>query len=169
MSAILRIRSVREMRRMWWLWRARSVGASIGTDPKLNRRTRLTSRTRVGANFNSNGLAVHGRGKLTVGDNFHCGTGCVVLTDTHNYQGESIPYDQTFVVADTIIGDNVWLGINVTILPGVRIGEGAIIQAGSVVVNDISDLSIAGGHPARVFSQRDPAHYHPLRRAGKVF
>ena len=65
-----------------------------------------------------------------------------------------------------MIKDNVWLGNRVIILPGVTVGEGAIIQAGSVVVNTIPDFAIAGGHPARVFSYRDKAKYIKLKEQG---
>ena len=66
-----------------------------------------------------------------------------------------------------MIEDNVWLGNRVTILPGVTIGEGAIIQAGSTVVRDIEKYAIAGGHPAKVFKYRDIDHYEKLKNEGK--
>lgn len=68
-----------------------------------------------------------------------------------------------------MIEDNVWLGQNVTILQGVKIGEGAIIQAGSVVVSDIPACSIAGGHPAKVFKMRNEQHYYDLKSENKFF
>ncbi|WP_425430495.1 DapH/DapD/GlmU-related protein [Chitinophaga niastensis] len=51
------------------------------------------------------------------------------------------------------IADNVWIGTNVVILPGVNIGEGSIISANSVVHKDIPAMSIAGGNPAVVIKQ----------------
>lgn len=71
------------------------------------------------------------------------------------------------ITKDVVIGDNVWLGINVIILGGVTIGEGAIIQAGAVVVKDIPPLGIAGGNPAQVFKYRDIEHYKKLKREKK--
>ena len=65
------------------------------------------------------------------------------------------------------IGDNVWLGNNVIILGGVTIGEGAIIQAGSVVCMDVPACAIAGGHPAKPFKYRDREHYEQMKREGK--
>lgn len=153
----------RAIRRHWWLRHTKRSQPLIGANPKINRRTALSAKTSVGENFNSNGIEVHGRGSVTIGDNFHCGTNCTILTDNHNYRGQAIPYDDTFLVADTVIGDNVWLGINVILLPGVTIGEGAIIQAGSVVTSDIPALAIAGGHPARQFSTRDAEHYETMK------
>ncbi|PRY12314.1 acetyltransferase-like isoleucine patch superfamily enzyme [Pontibacter ummariensis] len=56
----------------------------------------------------------------------------------------------------TLEGDN-WIGANVTILGGTRIGRGAIIAAGAVVTGDIPPYTIAGGIPARVLKRREPA------------
>jgi acetyltransferase-like isoleucine patch superfamily enzyme len=50
----------------------------------------------------------------------------------------------------TIIGRNAWVGVNVTILPGVTIGEGAIVAAGSVVTHDIPAWTLAAGVPAKI-------------------
>ena len=55
---------------------------------------------------------------------------------------------------DTVIGNDVWLGQNVTILPGVHIGDGAIIGANSVVAHDIPSYCVAVGNPATVKKKR---------------
>lgn len=55
---------------------------------------------------------------------------------------------------DTIIGNDVWIGQNVTILPGVHIGDGAIIGANSVVTKDIPPYHIAGGNPCKIIRKR---------------
>lgn len=68
-----------------------------------------------------------------------------------------------------VIKDCVWLGNNVIILGGVTIGEGAIIQAGSVVCKDIPDFAIAGGHPAKAFKFRDKEHYLELKEKKKFY
>lgn len=123
----------------------------------------FTAKTIVGLNCHFNGIRVYGRGKVSIGDNFHSGAGCEILTENHNFEGERIPYDTTYIIKDVHIGENVWIGNKVMILPGVSIGEGAIIQAGSVVVSNIPSCAIAGGHPARVFSYRDQPHYFELK------
>lgn len=69
-------------------------------------------------------------------------TGVVILT--HNY----VKGDGTFV--DTKIGDNVFIGVNSIIMPGVAIGNNIIIGAGSVVTKDVLDFSIVAGNPARI-------------------
>jgi len=91
----------------------------------------------------------------------------MIITDIHNYEGNKIPYDDTYVVKDVLIDDCVWLGNRVIILGGVSIGKGAIIQAGSVVVSDIPAYAIAGGHPAKVFKWRDIDHYNKLEAEQK--
>lgn len=55
---------------------------------------------------------------------------------------------------DTVVGNDVWIGQNVTVMPGVHIGDGAIIAANSVVANDIPAYHIAGGNPCRVIRKR---------------
>ncbi|MFE7562290.1 CatB-related O-acetyltransferase [Kitasatospora sp. NPDC057500] len=55
---------------------------------------------------------------------------------------------------DTVVGHDVWLGNGVTVMPGVRIGHGAIVATGSVVTTDIPPYAIAGGNPARVIRHR---------------
>lgn len=66
---------------------------------------------------------------------------------------------------DTIVGNDVWMGQNVTVLPGVRIGDGAIIGANSVVASDIPPYTIAAGNPCRVIRPRfDPELTHYLQK-----
>ena len=112
-------------------------------------------------------MKIFGNGKVVIGDNFHSGGGCQIITSFHNYEGDAIPYDDTYIDKDVIIGNNVWLGNNVIILGGVQIGEGAIIQAGSVVCKSIPDCAIAGGHPAVPFKYRDKEHYEKMKEENK--
>jgi len=134
---------------------------------RVNGQSYVNANTYLGKNVNFNGLKIHGEGKVIIGDNFHSGIGCSLITQTHNYMGNKIPYDETYLYGDIVIEDNVWLGQEVIVLPGITIGEGAIIQAGSVVVKDIPKYAIAGGHPATVFKQRDIEHYNRLKQEGK--
>jgi virginiamycin A acetyltransferase len=55
---------------------------------------------------------------------------------------------------DTVVGNDVWLGNGTTVMPGVRIGHGAITATGSVVVDDVPDYGIVGGNPARLIRRR---------------
>ena len=55
---------------------------------------------------------------------------------------------------DTIIGNDVWIGMEAVIMPGVKIGDGAIIGARSVVVKDVEPYTIVGGNPAKPLKKR---------------
>ncbi|WP_215224743.1 acyltransferase [Echinicola shivajiensis] len=129
----------------------------------------FTSNTFFGSNANFNGCRIYGSGKVSFGDNFHSGKNLRILTTYHNYLGARIPYDETVITKDVAIGDNVWVGLDVIILAGVTIGEGAIIQAGSVVSSNIPPMGIAGGNPARVFKERDSAKYYKLKEQKQFF
>ncbi len=63
--------------------------------------------------------------------------------------GKEFPYK-----GDTQIGNDVWIGYNATIMPGIRIGDGAIIAANSTVVKDVEPYSIVGGNPAGEIRKR---------------
>ncbi|MGR5474798.1 acyltransferase [Vibrio astriarenae] len=126
---------------------------------KVNGYSRFTQKTTIGDNCHFNGLKVFGKAEVEIGDNFHSGSDCEIITDVHNYQGNDLPYDSTYIVKPVKIGRNVWIGKGVTILGGVSIGEGAIVQAKSVVVSNVEPLSIVGGHPAIKFSERNKQHY----------
>lgn len=130
----------------------------------VNGPSTVTQKTSLGKNVNFNGMEIGGCGVVKIGDNFHSGKACSIITQNHNYEGSKIPYDSTYICKDVTIEDNVWLGNQVIILGGVTIGEGAIIQAGSVVVKNIPKYAIAGGSPAMVFSQRNSAHYEELKK-----
>ena len=135
---------------------------------KIRRYSTVNSGTVLGDQISIGGIHIVGKGNCYIGNYVHIGTDCQILTDYHNYDGGSkIPYDETWVVEDVTVGDFVWLGNNVIILAGVTICEGTIIQAGSVVVNDIPPMAIAGGHPAKVFKFRDIDHFQKLKREGK--
>lgn len=127
------------------------------------------SRVSVGnhVNFNSNAEFL-GRGNVTIGDYFHTGKNLTIITSNHNYDhGAAIPYDHTYLIADVTIEDFVWLGHQVIILPGVTIGEGAIVAAGAVVTKDVPKYAIVGGAPARVIKHRDIAHFKELKAENK--
>ena len=110
-----------------------------------------------------------GSGNFYIGRNTQIGPLLVVATDNHNYKGDAIPFDKKAVLKDVRIGENCWIGLNVTLLPGTTIGEGAIIQAGSVVHGEIPPLAIAGGNPAKVFTYRDKEHYEKLKAEDKIY
>lgn len=140
----------------------------VGNGVHINHMCKFSRNTVIGNNCHFNGLRISGNGRVVIGDNFHSGENIRILTTFHNFdRGEAIPYDNTSYSKDVIIEDNVWLGESVMILGGVTIGEGAVIQARSVVCKDVPPLAIAGGHPAVMFKKRDEEHYYKLKSEGK--
>lgn len=78
--------------------------------------------------------------------------GLVVITSNHHQNPGSFLSggNEDNVYGDIIVEEDVWIGMNVILLPGVRIGRGAIIGAGSVVTKSIPPYSVAAGNPAKV-------------------
>lgn len=89
---------------------------------------------------------------ILFGSNVGIGSGAKIISANHNHQDHS-KHDHSPPI---IIGNNVFIGSNSVILPGVNIGDNVIIGAGSVVVNNISANSIAVGNPCKVIKEKDP-------------
>ncbi len=117
----------------------------------------------VGENVHINRSAyIRAEGELYIGNHVHIARDLIIYTINHNFKGEAIPYDHTLIKKPVRIEDNVWIGIRATIVPGVNIGEGAIVGAGSVVTRDVPPLAIVGGAPAQIIGYRDSSHYEML-------
>jgi maltose O-acetyltransferase len=83
------------------------------------------------------------------------GPDVAIFTMSHKYGRTDIPMDaQGYSYSKVRIGNDVWIGYHAIILPGVSIGDGAIIGAGSIVTRDIPPYTVAAGVPARVVRDR---------------
>lgn len=121
------------------------------------------------SHFKSNTF-IDASGGVRIGRYFHTGRTLTIWTSNHKYNNENfIPYDDESILKPVIIEDFVWLGSNVTILPGVTIGEGAIIGAGSVVSKDIPKYAVAVGNPCSVVKYRDIDKFKTLKYDKKFF
>lgn len=58
-------------------------------------------------------------------------------------------------ISEVVIGNDVWIGMRVIIMPGVKIGNGVVIGAGAVVTKDVPDFAIVGGVPAKIIRYRN--------------
>ncbi len=95
------------------------------------------------------------RGPLTIGENVMMGPNVNILTHSHNFDRTDIPMcKQGGNFKSVTIGNDVWIGMNTLILPGVHIGNGVIIGAGAVVTKDIPDYVVVGGVPAKIIKNR---------------
>ena len=109
------------------------------------------------------------RGECRIGKGTIFGPRCKIHTSNHNYEGEMLPYDHIYNVKGVTIGENVWLGADVAIMPGVTIGEGAVIAACSCVTKDVPPLAVVGGNPAKVIKYRNEESYNRLKAEGKIY
>lgn len=141
---------------------------SIGNDFTCCGYSCVNKHTIIKDHVHFNGMFINGGGNVVIGNYCHSGMQCMIITQNHDYNTDNlIPYGVNYNYKDTIIEDFVWLGRRVTILPGSHIGEGAIIQAGSVVHGEIPPYAIAGGNPAKVFKYRDVEHFKKLKEEGR--
>ncbi|CAM3572718.1 acyltransferase [Zobellia roscoffensis] len=130
------------------------------------------------------GVFLWAKDTLTIGDNFYIGKYSIIETNAlignnvifanhvsivgkfdHHYQEIGVPIRLASQIRDadynwkgsnqlTVVEDDVWVGLGAIILSGVKIGQGSIVAAGSVVTKDVKPYSIYGGNPARKISDR---------------
>ena len=111
-----------------------------------------------GKNFHSNEQVIFNAdvgGILEFGDDCLVGPRCIFRTANHNFEdiGKNI-IEQGHTPENISVGDDVWFGAGVIVLPGVNVGSHSVIGAGSVVSRDIPEYSIAAGVPAKVIKSR---------------
>ena len=141
----------------------------VGVNLQLNGKTHgLAKNIYFGDNCQINKNAFFaGFENIHIGNYFHSGENLTIMSSNHNYDsGDAIPYS-SYLSKKVIIADFVWCGANVTILPGVKIGEGAIIAASSVVTKSVEPYSIVGGNPAKHIKFRDIPHFKRLKKLKK--
>ncbi len=107
----------------------------------------------IGENFYANhNLIILDPAKVIIGDNVFIGPNCAIYTPQHPIDAETRNKGLEYAFPVTI-GNNVWLGGNVVILPDVTIGDNTVIGAGSVVNKNIPPNVIAAGNPCRVIRE----------------
>jgi acetyltransferase-like isoleucine patch superfamily enzyme len=160
-----------------WLRDCDRVGANTRTfwRPNIENRGRIEigARVRLNSNWAPIELVSGPQGLIDIGDGVFINYGSMVCAHLRVRIGSNVMLGNYCIVADTEIpgigeptvkpsiearpveiGDGAWLAARVTVLPGTRIGAGAVIAAGSVVAGDIPPGSVAGGIPARILRAR---------------
>ena len=101
------------------------------------------------------GTYIDGRGGIAIGDNVMIGPNCVIVSVEHGSSRTDIPMSEQELECRQIhIGNDVWLGGNISLKAGTTIGDGAIVGAGSVVTKDVFPYTIVAGNPAREIGKR---------------
>jgi len=119
---------------------------AMGVETRRGRNIAIGNHTVI-----NKGVLLDGRGgRLTLGDNVDIAQEVNIWTLSHDPQDDF----HTSVGADVHIEEYVWIASRATILPGVRIGRGAVVAAGAVVTRNVPSMSIVAGVPAQVIGQR---------------
>src|SRR3989338_7803151 len=110
-------------------------------------------------------IFLDGRDKLIIGDHVDIASGVMILNSEHDINSE----DFKAISAPVEIGDFVFIGPRAIILPGVKIGKGAVVAAGAVVTKDVADFAIVGGVPAVVIGERKTKDLHYKLGRARLF
>lgn len=117
---------------------------------------------KVGARASiGNDAILDARGGITIGSDVNLSTGVSLWTGQHDWQSPSFAYEK----APIVIGNNAWLSTRVIVLPGVTIGEGAVVAAGAVVTRDVEPYALVGGVPAKKLGERPAPMTYELPEA----
>ena len=130
----------------------RLCGMKIGKHSRIMMRTIVTLpwKIKIGNNTTINEYCyLDGRGGLTIGDNVNIALYSMIVTGTHNHKSAKFDY----YTEPIVIEDDVWIGANAVILPGVTIGQHAVVAAGAVVTADVPANTVVGGVPARIIKK----------------
>lgn len=104
------------------------------------------------------GCLINAAGGVSIGKNVLIGPHVIIHSANHVYSDPDVPIKQQgHVMKSVIIEDDVWVGSNVVILPGVHLGKGVVIGAGSVVSHDIPAYCVAVGNPCHIIKMRGGA------------
>lgn len=129
---------------------------SCGQNVNIEKGAAFDSRVSLGDN---SGIGVNASiaAYVTIGNDVMMGPDCMLFTTNHGMGDINVPmWKQPFTEPKPIvIEDNVWIGARVIILPGVRVGRGSVIGAGSVVTHDVEPYSVVGGNPAKLIRYRE--------------
>lgn len=131
-----------------WIGDHTTVNASILRGPVI-----IGDRTLINIDCDLTG---HKDGKITIGNDVLFAPRVVVLGTMHAYRDRTLLIRAQGILAKPVtVEDDVWIGLNAVITPGVHIGRGAVVGANAVVTKDVEPYAIVGGIPARVIGFRE--------------
>lgn len=143
-----------------------SLGGKIGGPVSFGHNVMLSggANLELGSNVHigSNSF-IRAEGGLKIGSNVIISRNVVLYTNSHNYEGECLPFDASYKESPVVIEDNVWIGMNVTISPGTTIREGAVIGLGCRVFKEVPRNAVLGSGKLQVIKYRSEHHYKKLK------
>lgn len=134
---------------------AKQIVSAIGTNVNVERGANFNPKIKIGDNSGI-GIRCELNGNITIGKNVLMGPEVVFYTENHEFKDRNkLIMEQGNRKEEPItIGDDCWIGRRSIILPGVTIGKGTIIGAGSIVTKSFPEYSIIGGNPAKIIGTR---------------
>lgn len=142
-----------------------SVGENVWMEPPLTVARGKTVTIGNNCYFNANLILVDDY-KITIGNGVLVAPNVTIATTGHPVHPALRPNGEMYSFP-VVIEDNVWIGCNVAIMPGVTIGENSVVGAGSVVTKDVPPNVVAVGNPCRVLrpiTDRDLEYYYKNRK-----
>jgi acetyltransferase-like isoleucine patch superfamily enzyme len=124
-------------------WKSTTI--MLGTRIAAPRLLEIDANTIIGPR-----CSLDARGAITIGRNVNISGGAMFQTGKHDV--DSPTFDAAFL--PIVVGDRAWIAQNALVLPGVTIGEGAVVAAGCVVTKDVPPYTVVGGAPARRLRDR---------------
>ncbi len=145
---------LRHLRRCYWS----RLGVVMDTNVRFSDHVKIIgpANLRIGRGTKVvNRVILDARGGLEIGDDTQIGFESVVLTSTHRFEDLGRPILKQGMKKQAVqIGNDVWIGARVVVLPGVAIGDQAIVGVGSIVTKDVPDRAIVAGNPADLIRYR---------------
>lgn len=139
-------------------WAARDLFDQAGQDINIEKGAWFGSGRGITVGDRSGlGLDCLVMGTLTLGKDVMVGPRCMFISEAHNTADPSRPMTGQGMAQDLpiVVEDDVWFGAAVIVLPGVRVGHGAVVGAGSVVTRDVPPYACVAGSPARILKYRE--------------
>lgn len=129
--------------------------AECGENVNIERGAVFSTKVKLGDNSGI-GINCSVGGTVIIGNNVMMGPRCTIYTKNHEFSDVSIPMTEQGMALEepVVMGDDIWIGGNVTILPGVHIGSHSIIGACAVVTKDVPEYAIVAGNPAVIKKYR---------------
>ena len=129
--------------------------AKCGKNINIEKGAKFSSSVELGNNSGI-GINAHLDGKVIIGNDVMMGPGVCIFVRNHKFDRTDIPMNLQGATEErpVVIENDVWIGARAIILPGIKIGNGSIIGAGSVVTKDVPEFTIVAGNPAKVVKTR---------------
>lgn len=149
-------------------WLLPSFLLRMGRDTVIQQGMRLVTPEKISIGSHCNfgqGVFLTGGGGIRIGDWVGLGPDAKIWSVNHRFDNPDVPWlSQGWEKKEVVIEDDVWLGANVFVMPGVTIGRGAIVSAGSVVTKSVPPYAIVAGNPGRVAGWRKRPDAEPDQR-----